>query len=76
MIINRRAFISATVALAVGGTGAVQGAETGPRMATLRVTWTGDRPTFVRVPYASLPTHPWRFVQVVGDGMAVVMEEV
>lgn len=76
MSLNRRRFIHATIALAVGGTVAVQGAETGPRMATLRVTWTGDRPTFVRVPYASLPEHPWRFVQVVSDGVTVTMEEV
>lgn len=76
MIINRRAFISATIALALGWTGVAQGAETGRRMVRVRYTWPDGAVSDTVVPESQLrgKARPYRCSFPVSGGMLVGRE--
>lgn len=74
MSLTRRRFIHSTIALAVGGTGAVRGAER--RMVRVRYTWPDGAVSDTVVPEASLrgQARPYRCGFAVPGGMLVGLE--
>lgn len=75
-MITRRQILSATIALAVGGTGVVRGAEMGRRKVHVQYTWPDGAVSDTVVPESQLrgKARPYRCSFPVSGGMLVGRE--